>query len=77
MLHFYRLDESKSIVKEWYNGYRFGDAKVYNPWSVINYVDSAIISKNIIEGIRYVQRNGDCMRCSVSALAYRFTGKEG
>ena len=25
-------------AKEWYDGYRFGDADVYNPWSIINYV---------------------------------------
>ena len=25
-------------AKEWYDGYRFGDAEVYNPWSIINYV---------------------------------------
>ncbi len=26
-------------AKEWYDGYRFGDTEVYNPWSVLNYVD--------------------------------------
>jgi hypothetical protein len=25
-------------MKEWYNGYRFGDETVYNPWSVLNYL---------------------------------------
>ena len=25
-------------AKEWYDGYRFGDKDVYNPWSIINYV---------------------------------------
>ena len=24
-------------VREWYDGYRFGDADIYNPWSVLNY----------------------------------------
>ncbi len=27
-------------AKEWYDGYRFGDADIYNPWSVIGYVDA-------------------------------------
>lgn len=27
-------------IKEWYDGYRFGNSEIYNPWSVINYVDS-------------------------------------
>ena len=26
-------------AREWYDGYRFGDAEIYNPWSVLNYVD--------------------------------------
>ena len=25
-------------AKEWYDGYRFGDADIYNPWSILNYV---------------------------------------
>lgn len=27
-------------LKEWYDGYRFGDADIYNPWSVLNYLDN-------------------------------------
>jgi hypothetical protein len=27
-------------VRSWYNGYRFGDAVVYNPWSILNYAAS-------------------------------------
>ncbi len=25
-------------AKEWYDGYRFGDAEIYNPWSLLNYI---------------------------------------
>ena len=28
---------SVSQAREWYDGYRFGDVDVYNPWSVLNY----------------------------------------
>ena len=35
----YKIEE----VKEWYNGYIFGDKRVYNPWSIINYVDNGEI----------------------------------
>ena len=31
--------EKYDEAKEWYDGYRFGDTEVYNPWSVLNYVD--------------------------------------
>lgn len=26
-------------IKEWYDGYRFGDAEIYNPWSVLSYIE--------------------------------------
>lgn len=35
----YRLQNHFWEVKEWYDGYRFGNADIYCPWDVINYVD--------------------------------------
>lgn len=46
MLQDYGLEENLETVKKWYDGYRFGEAEVYNPWSVINYVDSCYKNKN-------------------------------
>lgn len=37
MLHYYGLDDHYGIVKEWYDGYRFGNTEIYCPWDVINY----------------------------------------
>ena len=42
MLHYYHLDEHYKDVKEWYDGYRFGNADVYCPWDVINYCSDHI-----------------------------------
>ena len=39
LLEYYGLEDRYGAVKEWYDGYRFGDADVYCPWDVINYVD--------------------------------------
>ena len=39
-LNYYDLEESSKEVKEWYNGYLFGGETVYNPWSVIKYVEN-------------------------------------
>ena len=39
LLTAYHLKEHLPEIKEWYDGYRFGDADVYCPWDVINYVD--------------------------------------
>ena len=46
MLQDYGLEENLETVQRWYDGYRFGDAEVYNPWSVINYVDSCYKDKH-------------------------------
>lgn len=39
MLGYYHLDDKCSIIREWYDGYQFGDMDVYCPWDVINYVN--------------------------------------
>ena len=39
MLTDYLLDEHKDEVKNWYNGYLFGDQTVYNPWSVLSFIN--------------------------------------
>ena len=33
----YGLEQAAAVMKEWYDGYRFGNAEVYCPWDVINY----------------------------------------
>lgn len=35
---YYGHPESFDEAKEWYDGYRFGNAEIYNPWSVLSYV---------------------------------------
>lgn len=40
MLAYYHLQENEPTVKKWYDGYLFGDVEVYNPWSVVNYVEA-------------------------------------
>lgn len=39
MLAYYDLSGRYEEVKEWYDGYRFGNVEVYCPWDVINYCD--------------------------------------
>lgn len=39
MLEYYGLQEHYETVKEWYDGYLFGNTAVYCPWDVINYCD--------------------------------------
>ena len=40
-LNEYQWPEQKDIVKEWYDGFTFGNKKdIYNPWSIINFLKS-------------------------------------
>lgn len=39
LLEYYHLTDRYELVKEWYDGYRFGNVDVYCPWDVINYCD--------------------------------------
>ena len=48
MLEYYGLQDNAEEVRKWYDGYLFGNTEVYNPWSVINYVDSCYENKNAI-----------------------------
>ena len=40
ILYDYGLTDKKEEVIEWYDGYRFGSENIYNPWSVIKYIDN-------------------------------------
>lgn len=40
MLKYYDLSEHYEAVKEWYDGYQFGNVSVYCPWDVVSYCDS-------------------------------------
>ena len=37
MAAYYRASDKLEELREWYDGYRFGDTEIFNPWSVINY----------------------------------------
>jgi len=40
MLDYFQIEYKMEEVRTWYNGYIFGDSKVYNPWSIVNFVDN-------------------------------------
>lgn len=52
MLEYYGLSSHKELVREWYDGYRFGNSGVYCPWDVINYCDDLSYNLNA-EPINY------------------------
>ena len=42
LLNYYECSESYEAVKEWYDGYRFGNIEVYCPWDVLNYCSALL-----------------------------------
>ena len=42
LLDFYGLTSYKDVIRDWYDGYRFGNTDVYCPWDVINYCDELL-----------------------------------
>ncbi len=42
----YHLEKRYDAIKEWYNGYIFGNANVYNPWSVVRYIKDLKADEN-------------------------------
>lgn len=47
LLKFYGLSSYKNIIRDWYDGYRFGNTDVYCPWDVINYCDELLAAPDI------------------------------
>ncbi len=43
MLAYYGVSEKEKELKDWYDGYLFGNEEIYNPWSVINYISKGCI----------------------------------
>ena len=42
LMEYYQQEDLFAEVKEWYDGYRFGNREIYNPWSILNYVNDYI-----------------------------------
>ena len=44
VLKCYGLSSYKNVIRDWYDGYRFGNVDVYCPWDVLNYCDELLIN---------------------------------
>ena len=61
MLEYYGLSEHYGEVKEWYDGYRFGNAEVYCPWDVINYCDLLKVDPDALPQDYWSNTSGNAM----------------
>ncbi len=46
LLEYYHLSDKYQQVKEWYDGYQFGNVEVYCPWDVMNYCVTLLADPN-------------------------------
>ena len=47
ILSYYQLDDRFDEIKEWYDGYLFGKTEIYNPWSVLKYLQHTLMDADI------------------------------
>lgn len=52
ILDVYNMQDRLSTIKDWYDGYFFGDRKVYNPWSALQFIDY-VKNKHNYQSISY------------------------
>lgn len=68
MLKFYDMSSYMDIIKEWYDGYIFGNVNVYCPWDVINYCDELLANPQTRPKNYWANTSGN-------AMVRRFIGK--
>jgi len=59
MLRYYGQEAKTQVVRDWYNGYLFGDTEVYNPWSSLNVVRSWVKNINDIPQHYWANTSGN------------------
>ena len=69
LLKSYQLEHHFAEMKEWYDGYHFGNTDVYCPWDVINYVDHLCADPDAEPQAYWINTSGN-------AMVKRFVSKE-
>ena len=59
LLTYYECTDKYGSIKEWYDGYRFGNVEVYCPWDVVSYLRSLRTNKEAIPQNYWVNTSGN------------------
>ena len=59
LLSDYQMEDRFAEVKEWYDGYHFGNADVYCPWDVVNFVDRAKDDREAMPEAYWINTSGN------------------
>lgn len=68
MLDYYGVSDKLPEAKAWYDGYRFGNSEVFNPWSIINYVDENCFPKAFWQSTGNNAIIGDILKAATSEI---------
>ncbi|MCC0682938.1 AAA family ATPase [Clostridioides sp. ZZV15-6383] len=49
ILNHFGIDRNVKLLEDYYDGYKFGDMEIYNPWSIMKYIENATKYGNYIE----------------------------
>lgn len=69
MLEYYNVSDKYEEVCEWYDGYLFGDAEIFNPWSVINYIENSCFPKAFWQYTGSNDIVGEVIACATPEIA--------
>ena len=72
----YKLEEKYSLIKDWYNGYIFGQTNVYNPWSVIKFIYDLLANINVFPSSYWANTSSNSIVRSLIEKADTATKKE-
>ena len=59
LLTYYECTDKYESIKEWYDGYRFGNVEVYCPWDVVSYLRSLRTNKEAVPQNYWVNTSGN------------------
>ena len=76
MLKDYHLEAYLAEMKEWYDGYHFGDADIYCPWDVINRVDDLCDKPEAEPKCYWINSSGNALVKRFVSIANRTTQDE-
>ena len=68
MLEYYHAGDKYDEVCEWYDGYLFGDTEIFNPWSVINYIENSCFPKAFWQSTGSNDIVGEVIACATPEI---------
>ena len=72
----YKLEHKYELIREWYNGYVFGDTNVYNPWSLVRFIKDLKAYEDEFPSAYWANTSSNSIVCSLIEMADEETKKE-